>query len=302
MRLRLKIPQKARGIYYVIAAAFGFSCMSLFVKLAGQVPPFQKAFFRNFIALLFMLAVLLRKRVGFRPNRGSLPGLLGRSFFGTVGLLCNFYAIGQLNLSDANMLNKLSPFFSILFSALLLKEKPNLVQLSGVFVAFLGSVLIIKPGFQNAALLPALAGVVGGMGAGIAYTFVRALGKRGEDSRRIVFYFSAFSCLLCLPFFVFRFQPMSLWQTACLLLAGCFACIGQLGITKAYLCAPAKEISVYDYTQVIFAAILGFLAFGELPDAFSIAGYLLICGAGVALFFYNNRTEKSGKDKNNQKL
>ena len=231
MRLKLKIPPKAQGICYIIMAAFGFSCMSLFVKLAGQLPPFQKAFFRNFIALIFMFAVLLRQKVGFRPNKGSFPGLIGRSFFGTVGLLCNFYAIGQLNLSDANMLNKLSPFFSILFSALLLKEKPNLVQIGGVLAAFLGSVFIIKPGFQNAALLPALAGVVGGMGAGIAYTFVRALGQKGEDSRRIVFYFSAFSCLLCLPFFILQFQAMSLWQTASLLLAGLFACIGQMGLT-----------------------------------------------------------------------
>ena len=115
MRLKLKIPPKAQGICYIIMAAFGFSCMSLFVRLAGQLPPFQKAFFRNFIALIFMFAVLLRQKVGFRPNKGSVPGLIGRRFFGTVGPLCNFYAIGQLNLSDANMLNKLSPFFLFCF-------------------------------------------------------------------------------------------------------------------------------------------------------------------------------------------
>ena len=65
--------------------------------------------------------------------------------------------------------------------------------------------------------------------------------------------------------------------------------MGQLGITKAYLCAPAKEISVYDYTQVIFAAALGFLVFGDVPDALSVLGYVLICGAGVGMYFYNNR-------------
>lgn len=86
------------------------------------------------------------------------------------------------------------------------KEKPIFLQIGGVLAAFLGSVFIIKPGFQHAALLAALAGVVGGMGAGIAYTFVRALGQKGEDSRRIVIYFSAFSCLLCLPFFILQFQ------------------------------------------------------------------------------------------------
>lgn len=283
-----KISRKTKGILYVIIAAFGFSGMSLFVKLAGDIPAMQKAFFRNFIALIFITALIIKNRDGFIPKKGSIPSLLGRSICGTVGLLCNFYALGQLNLSDANMLNKLSPFFSILFSALLLKEKPSIVQLLSVAAAFGGSVLIIKPGFENPALLASVAGAVGGLGAGVAYTFVRKLGARGENSRRIVFWFSAFSCLVCLPFMIAGYKHMSALQLLYLVLAGTFACIGQLGITKAYICAPAKEISVYDYTQVIFAAVLGFFVFGDLPDIYSVIGYVLICGAGVFMFFYNN--------------
>jgi len=67
------------------------------------------------------------------------------------------------------------------------------------------------------------------------------------------------------------------------------ACIGQFGITKAYVCAPAKEISVYDYTQVLFAAVFGYFLFGQIPDMLSVIGYILICGAGIAMFFYNRR-------------
>ena len=212
-----------------------------------------------------------------------------RSFFGTLGLICNFYALGTLNLSDANMLNKLSPFFAIIFSVFLLREKPKLVQIIGVTVAFVGSLFIIKPGFENPQVLPAVAGLAGGMGAGIAYTFVRRLGKKQENSRRIIFFFSAFSCLLCLPFLIIQYKHMSLLQLVYLILAGTFACVGQLGITKAYICAPAREISVYDYTQVIFAAALGFLVFGDIPDLLSVVGYVLICGAGVAMFFYNKK-------------
>ena len=88
---------------------------------------------------------------------------------------------------------------------------------------------------------------------------------------------------------IFTYKHMSLLQLLYLILAGTFACVGQLGITKAYLCAPAKEISVYDYTQVVFAAILGFFIFGDIPDSLSVLGYILICGAGVAMYFYNNR-------------
>lgn len=286
-----KIGQKKKGIIYIVVAAFGFSVMSLFVKLAGDLPAFQKAFFRNFIALIFITVMMLRENIGFAPKKENIPGLLGRSLCGTLGLLCNFYALGTLNLSDANMLNKLSPFFAIIFSIFLLREKPTAAQVLGVAVAFGGSLLIIKPGFADAQLIPALAGVLGGLGAGAAYTFVRKLGKKGENSKRIVFYFSAFSCLFCLPFLIVQYKSMTFLQTLYLIFAGTFACVGQLGITKAYLCAPAKEISVYDYTQVIFAALLGFFVFGDLPDIWSVLGYILICGAGVAMFFYNKRKE-----------
>ena len=287
-----KIGQKTKGIIYIVVAAFGFSVMSLFVKLAGDLPAFQKAFFRNFIALIFITVMMLRENIGFAPKKENIPGLLGRSLCGTLGLLCNFYALGTLNLSDSNMLNKLSPFFAIIFSIFLLREKPTAAQVLGVAVAFGGSLLIIKPGFSDAQLIPALAGVLGGLGAGAAYTFVRKLGKKGENSKRIVFYFSAFSCLFCLPFLIVQYKAMTFLQTLYLIFAGTFACVGQLGITKAYLCAPAKEISVYDYTQVIFAALLGFFVFGDLPDIWSVLGYILICGAGVAMFFYNKRKEE----------
>ena len=284
-----KISQKSKGILYIMAAAFGFAMMSLFVKLAGDLPAFQKAFFRNFVALIFIFIMMLREKVSFIPPKEHIPDLLGRSFFGTMGLLCNFYALGKLNLSDANMLNKLSPFFAIIFSIFLLKERPKFAQIIGVAVAFVGSLFIIKPGFDNPQVLPAVAGLLGGMGAGIAYTFVRRLGQKQENSRRIVFFFSAFSCILCLPFLIFEYERMSGLQLIYLILAGTFACIGQLGITKAYICAPAREISVYDYTQVIFAAVLGFFVFGDIPDWLSVLGYVLIIGAGVAMFFYNKK-------------
>ncbi len=284
-----KLSSKTKGVFYIILAAFGFSLMSMFVKLAGDLPSFQKAFFRNFIELSNIFIMMLRDKTGFVPAKKNIPDLFGRCFFGTLGMLCNFYAIGKLNLSDANMLNKLSPFFAIIFSVILLKERPSIVQIAGVCVAFAGSMCIIKPGFDNPEVLAAVAGLLGGAGAGIAYTFVRRLGSRKEDSKRIIFWFSAFSCALCLPFMIAGYKHMSAMQLIYLVLAGTFACVGQIGITRAYICAPAKEISVYDYTQVLFAAALGFFVFGDVPDVLSVIGYVLICGAGVGMFVYNKR-------------
>lgn len=285
---------KTKGILYVITAAFGFSMMSVFVHLSGDLPSFQKAFFRNFAALIVVTLIMLKNRISFVPKKSSIPSLIGRSFFGTMGLVCNFYAIDRLVLADANMLNKLSPFFAIIFSVFLLGEKPSLAQVLGVLTAFAGSILIIKPSFGGYASFPALIGALGGLGAGMAYTFVRRLGKNGENSFVIIFFFSAFSCLVCLPFMIMNPAAMSLKSLLCLCGAGVSACIGQFGITRAYIFAPAKEISVYDYSQVLFAALFGFLFFGQLPDALSVLGYILICGAGITMFFINNRKDNGG--------
>ena len=280
---------KTKGILYVITAAFGFSMMSVFVHLAGDLPVFQKAFFRNIVALIFVTGIMLKRKIGFLPEKKNVPALLGRSFFGTVGLLCNFYAIDKLVLADANMLNKLSPFFAIVFSIFLLSERPTLVQVLGVFAAFVGSAFIIKPSLGGYAVFPAIVGAIGGMGAGLAYTFVRYLGGKGENSFKIIFFFSAFSSLVCIPFMLADFEPFSLKALIFLICAGISASVGQFGITKAYVCAPAKEISVYDYTQVLFAALFGFLIFGQIPDFLSVIGYCLICGAGIGMFFYNRK-------------
>ena len=285
---------KTKGILYVITAAFGFSMMSVFVHLSGDLPSFQKAFFRNFAAFIVVTLIMLKNRISFVPKKSSIPSLIGRSFFGTMGLVCNFYAIDRLVLADANMLNKLSPFFAIIFSVFLLGEKPSLAQVLGVLTAFAGSILIIKPSLSGYVSFPALIGALGGLGAGMAYTFVRRLGKNGENSFVIIFFFSAFSCLVCLPFMIMNPAAMSLKSLLCLCGAGVSACIGQFGITRAYIFAPAKEISVYDYSQVLFAAFFGFLFFGQLPDALSILGYILICGAGITMFFINNRKDNGG--------
>ena len=280
---------KTKGILYVITAAFGFSMMSVFVHLAGDLPVFQKAFFRNVVALIFVTGIMLKRKIGFVPDKKNVPALLERSFFGTVGLLCNFYAIDKLVLADANMLNKLSPFFAIVFSIFLLSERPTAVQVLSVFAAFVGSAFIIKPSLGGYAVFPAIVGATGGMGAGLAYTFVRYLGGKVENSFRIIFFFSAFSSLVCIPFMLADFEPFSLKSLIFLICAGISASVGQFGITKAYVCAPAKEISVYDYTQVLFAALFGFLIFGQIPDFLSVIGYCLICGAGIGMFFYNRK-------------
>lgn len=235
-----KISPKHKGVLCIISSAFCFAFMGAFVRLAGDLPSVQKSFFRNLVAFIFAAAILIRQKGSFLPQKKSNIGaLLIRSVCGTLGILCNFYAVDHLALSDAAML-----------------------------------------------------GFLGGMGAGAAYTAVRWLGIRGEKGPYIVFFFSGFSCLVTLPFLLFDFHVMTWQQWLVLLGAGLAAAGGQFSITAAYKFAPAKEISVYDYSQIIFSALLGFILFSQLPDIWSFIGYVIICGVGVAMFLYNNRKDK----------
>lgn len=272
--------KKRQGILYIILAGFCFALMTFFVRLSGDLPTMQKAFFRNAVALIASFIMIIAGGEGFKIKKGSGFYLLMRCVCGTIGLICNFYAIDHLNIADANILNKLSPFFAIIMSGFILKEKANKVQWLCVAAAFIGAVFVVKPSFQME-FVYAIVGVAGGLGAGIAYTFVRKLGSMGERSPVIVMAFSLFSCLVTLPFSILNYKPMTIKQLIMLIAAGVCATGGQFAITTAYKKAPAKDISVFDYTQVIFAALLGFVFLGQIPDWMSITGYVIIIGSAV---------------------
>lgn len=274
--------------------------MNACVRLSGALPSVQKSFFRNLVAAVFAAAMLAKAfakdKAPIKIQKGCGTAMLLRAVFGTAGILCNFYAVDKLDLADASMLNKLSPFFAVVFSAFILKEKTSPVQVAAVITAFAGSLCIIRPTFSNMALVPSLIGFSGGMAAGAAYTLVRYMKQRGENSALIVFCFSAFSCLSTLPFMIAGFVPMSAKQLGILLLAGLFAAGGQFTITGAYSFAPAKEVSVYDYSQVIFSAVTGYFLFGQIPAALSWLGYGIIISVAVWTFFYNNRKHEKAAE------
>ena len=279
---------KIQGILFIIMAGFFFSLMTFFVKCSGNLPTMQKAFFRNAVAMIVSIILLARSEEGFMIKKSSWPSLFMRCLCGTAGLICNFYAIDRLGLADSNILNKLSPFFAIIMSVFLLKEKANKVEWLSVAIAFIGAIFVIKPSFQITSVY-GLIGLLGGLGAGVAYTFVRKLGKQGERGPVIVMCFSTFSCLVTIPFLILNYVPMSIEQWIFLLLAGAAATGGQLSITKAYTKAQAREISVFDYSQIVFAALLGLVFLNEIPDCYSIIGYVIIIGIAVFKWWYNCR-------------
>jgi drug/metabolite transporter (DMT)-like permease len=289
-----KINNKTKGIICILISALCFSGMSSFINLSGDVPTPQKVFFRNLVALFCATAVLIKNHEPFRPTKGCLPYHLLRSSAGLLGVFGNFYATTHMtHTPDAAMLNKMSPFFTLIFSAVFLKEKVKPKQAIAIFVAFVGAMFVLKPSMSNVELLPSIAGFIGGVCAGGAYTCVRHMGNKGENGRFTVFFFSAFSVIVTAPYLIFNYHPMTTKQLIYLILVGVCAAGGQFAITAAYTFAPSREISVYDYSNIVFTAIEGYLFLGQgIPDALSLIGYFIICAMAVWMFIYNNKKSK----------
>lgn len=297
--MRKEARKKLFGILFILGAALMFALMNLFVNKAGELPLMQKVFFRNFFATVSVFFTLLFSKEKFRiHDKSCILWLFLRAGIGFLGVVLNFYAIDHIgSISDASILNKLSPFFAILFSVFLMKEKPSIPEIIFVLIAFAGAMLVVNPRFDMQ-IVPALSGFLSGACAGFAYTCVRVLGKKGERNDIIIFFFSAFSSLVSLPFMIIYYEPMTGMQWLYLVLAGLSAAGGQFFITAAYKQAPAKEIAVFDYAQVLFAALLGFLFLNQIPKTLSIIGYVVIIGAAVGNFIYRlEKTKREAKKK-----
>ena len=274
-----------KGIFCIITAGFGFALMSLFVKLSGDLPSMQKGFFRNIIAVFISSIPLLKhwKVINTPKDKTGWLVLILRSVFGTIGLVLNFYAISHISLADSSIIQKLSPFIIIILSYIFFKEEMTRFQFFAIIIAFIGITLIIKPSGNNIISMGALAALLGALCAGIAYTCVRYLGTHNISGEFIIFFFSSLSSLMLLPYLIFDYRTMTFYQLSMLLLAGISATIGQYGVTFAYKFAAAKNISVFDYSQVLFSGIFGYIFFGEFPDFQSLIGYIIVISVGIVL-------------------
>ena len=289
---------RTKGIIAIIISAFGFALMAMFVRLCddfgNEISSFQKSFFRNIIAFAIAAVVFARAERSEYPLRQTLNAkttlfLFIRCLAGCIGIFANFYALSKIPIAEAMALNKTAPFFTVLFSWILLKESPKMRQLLAILIAFAGVTMVMKPLFVVNDAFAFNCALIGGLGAGIAYTCVRELGVHKVNTAFIVLFFSAFSSLASIPFIITGFTPMTMAQIFIMLGAGAGAAIGQFGITAAYRFAPPRQVAVYDYTNLIFTTILGFMLFDQIPDWISITGFITIIAAGI---FANSGVKK----------
>jgi len=289
--------QSWKGVKLIILSSFFYALMSAFVNMAGDLPFFQKALFRNSVALIVSGIIILAKRVPMTLPRASWGPLACRIILGFIGVVCNYYAIDRLVLASSNSLQKLSPFFAILFAALFLKERVSRAQAGCIIVALAGSLFLIFPNLKALGLSSCIA-LLGGISTGGAHVSLRALRSRSNiDGSVIVFLFSLVSTILTAVPCALYWSPMEFRQVLCLLLAGASCAIAQYALTGAYRYAAPREISIYDCTQIIFSGLLGYLLFRQVPDGYSLIAYTLIIAASALLFAHYRRTDRCESQK-----
>ncbi|MBI9106271.1 MAG: DMT family transporter [Spirochaetales bacterium] len=279
---------------HMIISALSFALMSAAVKQADAIPFIQKVFFRNFVMGIIVIPVLVLKfrtegRRIFFGNSENRKRLIVRSLFGFFGVVLYFFSVERLQLGDSAILNKLSAFFVIILSAVFLGEKIRRYQIPALLTAFAGALLIIKPGL-NMQIVPAIAGLAAALLAAGAYTVIASLSGK-ENTLTIIFWFSGISVILVLIPMLAVWKTPTFFELIALILTGVFAAGGQYFLTLAYTNGPAGEVSIYNYTHVVFSVIIGFFLWHEVPDLLSAAGALLIIGAALFLYFQRRRNK-----------
>lgn len=268
-----------RVAFSAILAALMFASMGVAVRYSSQgLPNEMTVFLRNGFGLLCLLPWIYKSGFdGLSTNR--LTAHVVRALSGLAAMYCFFYAIANLQLAEAVLLNFSSPLFTAIIALLWLGEKASVKFVFAIMIGFIGVCFILKPGveiFKGAAWV----GLISAVFAALAMVTIRDLSST-EPTMRIVFYFSITATLVSAVPLIWSWHTPS-WQTVLAMsFAGLSATVGQLLLTYSYSHAPAAYIGPFSYSTVIFAAIYGWIFWVEIPDSYTIAGAFLIIMAGI---------------------
>ncbi|CAM2757435.1 DMT family transporter [Hathewaya histolytica] len=278
---------KSKGIIFMLMSAFLYALMNVFIKWGNDIPLFQRMFFTNIVTFIIAFTFAIKNGTTLLGEKKNQKFLFMRSVLGLGAMVTNFYAISKLMIADSSMLNKLSPFFVTIFAYIFLKEKLSKIQLPILALVFIGALLVIKPKFSMG-MIPALSGFISAVLSGAAYTYLRFLGDK-EDPSTIVVHFSLISMIGTLPGMFLNFKIPDTRMSFILICIGLCYGFAQVSMTLAYKYAPAAEVSIYNYINIIFASILGFCIFREVPDVYSIIGGVIIISAAIILYLYDKK-------------
>jgi drug/metabolite transporter (DMT)-like permease len=278
-----------KAISLKVASALIFAVMSVLVRYLGAAYPVgQVVFFRSAFAIVPVVVIYAwRRELEAAVRMGRPFGHAGRGLTAIGGMFCNFSALARLPIVDATAISFAAPLITVAMAALWLKERVRIYRWSAVIIGFAGVLVMLLPHLDISGSAVAAGAAIGAF-FGLAGAFFNAGSiiqtrhlTKSETTSSIVFYFSLICALAGLVTWPFGWNTPSGTELAALIGIGLCGGLGHIVLTESYRWAPASLVAPFEYTSMLWALMLGYLAFGELPTALGFLGAAIIAGAGL---------------------
>ncbi len=269
-----------RGAMWMCLAALVFAFLNAVIRIGADqgMHPLQIAFLRSFFGLGFMLPWLVR--MGLGSLKTSRPGIyLVRGLAATGGMICWMTAIAAIPLAEATAITFAAPLLATIGSSLILGETVRLRRWSAIVVGFVGVLIILRPG---ASIIQP--GAVWALGAALLFAVNALVIKsmtRTEDPQRIVAWTAILLSVTTFPLALSEWTAMTADAWVLAVALGLFGTVGHLCMTRSLATADASFVMPFDYARLPFVAVIGFMAFAEVPDLWTWTGAIVITGAAL---------------------
>jgi drug/metabolite transporter (DMT)-like permease len=281
----------------VISVSFFVLMAALIKESSKMVPAGEAVFFRSFFALPIIFGWLwLSGHMASGLKVVSFFDHFWRGLVGTLAMAFMFLGLGLLPLPEVTAISYSAPILTVVFAAAMLREKVRLIRFAAVFMGFIGVLIILYPRLSVISLEQkfsfeargALYVLLGATFMALAHIFIRKLTKT-ETASAIVFYFTISSCFWSALTMPFGWVIPNMFTFGILLLAGLLGGFGQIFLTTAYKYSEASMVAPFEYISILFAIVLGYFVFGELPTLTVLVGSLVVISAGILIIWREHR-------------
>ena len=278
-----------KAVLLKVLSALLFAMMSVLVRYLGvRYPVGQVVFFRSAFAILPVVVIYAwRGELEAAVRTGRPFHHIGRGATAVGAMFCNFSALARIPVVDATAISFVSPLITVAMSAIFLKERVRIYRWSAVIAGFIGVLVMLAPNLDIDRSTAAAGGAIGAALAlsGAFFSAGSTIQTRNltksETTSSIVFYFSLICATIGLCTWPFGWIMPSWLELAALVIIGIFGGLAHILLTESYRHAPASLVAPFDYTSMLWALLLGFLVFGELPDVLVYVGAAVIAAAGL---------------------
>lgn len=286
------------GILLKLFSTMCFTCMSTLARIAGKEAPVGEVVFcRSFFALIPLFVMLAFRREIMEAFRAtSYIGHVKRGILGSTGMFCGFVALTLLPLADSTAIGYAAPLMVVPLAAIFLGERVRVYRWSAVGIGFVGVVVILWPHLDLHALASASdaqsIGAMFSLASAVMAAFSTIQVRRLvaiETTASIVFYFMLLCSVLALITWPLgQYIPiMGRWMMPgpklafILVMVGVFGGLGQIFLTMSYRHADTSLIAPFEYFSMIWAIIMGYFVFSDLPSAYVLTGGAIVVGSGI---------------------